>query len=360
MACEAIVLAADDAGLSVSDIDGFALYSLTLDPAILAETLGIPEIRFSATLTGGGGGSAGGVGLAATATAAGIADVVVTLMTLQQADRRLGASFEHSANHDSSFDFVSPSGMLAPGQMFAMLAMRHMHQYGTRREHFAEVAVAQRANAVRRSTALLREPLSINDYFSAPMLSDPLCRFDFCLESDGAVACITVSADRAADLRQPPVHVLAHAHGGAGGWGKAFQRMQMPDDYFASSGHRPVAQRLFEQADVEPSDIDVAELYDHYSPAVIMQLEDYGFCGIGEGGPFVGEGHIRWPGGSLPVNTHGGNLSEAYVIGMTHVVEAVEQLRGTAVNQVADASLALVTGGPAALPTSGLILGSTR
>jgi acetyl-CoA acetyltransferase len=152
---------------------------------------------------------------------------------------------------------------------------------------------------------------------------------------------------------------MASAHGGMGRWGPAiFNYFQAPDEYFASSGHRPVAKRLFEMAGVTPADVDVALLYDHFSAMVLMQLEDYGFCRIGESGPFVADGNIRWPSGRLPVNTHGGNLSEAYIIGMTHVREAVEQLRGTAVNQVAGAGIALVTGGPAALPVSGTLLRS--
>jgi acetyl-CoA acetyltransferase len=130
----------------------------------------------------------------------------------------------------------------------------------------------------------------------------------------------------------------------------------MPDDEYASSGHRPVAKRLYEMAGLGPDDVDVALLYDHFTPMVLMQLEDYGFCSIGESGPFVADGNIRYLGGTIPVNTHGGHLSEAYVIGMTHVREGVEQLRGTAVNQVPDAEVALVTGGPAGLPVSSLIL----
>jgi acetyl-CoA acetyltransferase len=152
------------------------------------------------------------------------------------------------------------------------------------------------------------------------------------------------------------VYVLASAHGGAGRWGQAISWMNMPEEYFASSGHRPVARRLYEMAGVGPQDIDVALLYDHFTPMVLMQLEDYGFCKVGESGPLVASGAIRWPTGSIPVNTHGGNLSEAYIIGMTHIREAVEQLRGTAINQVEGAELALVTGGPASIPTSGLIL----
>jgi acetyl-CoA acetyltransferase len=188
------------------------------------------------------------------------------------------------------------------------------------------------------------------------MISEPLCLYDFCLECDGAVAVVTTSAERARDLRHPPAYVLASAHGGHGRWGQAITWMGMPDDEFASSGHRPVARRLYEMAGIGPAAVDVALLYDHFTPMVIMQLEDYGFCGIGEGGHFVADGNIRWPDGGLPVNTHGGNLSEAYIIGMTHVKEAVEQLRGTAVNQVAGAEVALVTGGPASLPVSSLLL----
>jgi acetyl-CoA acetyltransferase len=237
-----------------------------------------------------------------------------------------------------------------------MLARRHMAQYGTKREHLAEVAISQRANAARRETAIMREPLTMDDYLSARMIADPLCLYDYTLETDGAVAVITTSIERARDLRQPPVHVMASAHGGAGRWGQFMGWFQMPDEIFASSGHRPVAKRAYEMAGIEPADVDVALLYDHFSPMVLMQLEDYGFCPIGESGPFVAEGNIRWPDGRIPVNTHGGHLSEAYIIGMTHIREAVEQLRGVAVNQVEDAEIALTTGGPAALPVSCLIL----
>jgi acetyl-CoA acetyltransferase len=248
--------------------------------------------------------------------------------------------------------------LLSPGHSFSVLTQRHMHLYGTKREHFAEVAISQRENAIRRpETALQKQPLTLDEYFAARMISEPLCLFDYTQETDGAVAVITTSAERAQDLRQPPVYITASANGGSGRWGPAiFRYFQAPDDEFASSGHRPVAKRLFEMAGLTPADVDVALLYDHFSPLVIMQLEDYGFCPIGEGGPFVAEGNIRYGTGTIPVNTHGGNLSEAYIIGMTHVREAVEQMRGTAVNQVEGAEVALVTGGPAALPVSGTLL----
>ena len=132
--------------------------------------------------------------------------------------------------------------------------------------------------------------------------------------------------------------------------------MGMPDPDFGSSGHKPIGDRLWQRSGLAPSDIDVALIYDHFSAMVVMQLEDYGFCKKGEGGEFVESGAIRYKGGSTPVNTHGGQLSEAYIIGATHTREAVEQLRGVAINQVKDAEFALVTGGPASLPVSGCIL----
>ncbi len=374
MACKATLLALEDAGLTINDLDGFAIYSYSCDPAQVASTLGVPEVRFAASLTSGGGGCAGALGLAAAAIHGGMANVCVTLMTLQQLNRRLGGSAVDGvlayatmaegggayggSGISPSIAFAANTGLLSPGHSFSLLTKRHMHQYGTKREHMAEVVMSTRENAIRRPlTALNRKPLTIDDYFNARMISDPLCLLDYTMESDGAVAVITVSAERARDLRQPPVYIMGSAHGGTGRWGPAiFRYFQAPDDEFASSGHRPVAKRVYEMAGVTPADVDVALLYDHFSPMVIMQLEDYGFCPIGEGGPFVADGNIRWGTGSIPVNTHGGNLSEAYIIGMTHIREAVEQLRGVAVNQVEGAEIALVTGGPASLPVSATLL----
>jgi acetyl-CoA acetyltransferase len=347
LAGSAILAACEDAGLSVTDIDGFAYYSgagagygQAMDTADFMETLGIPEVTFTAALTSGGGGAAGSIGLARAAIVAGDANVVVTVMALQQARQ--------------------PSGLSGPGHLMSVLTRRHMHDYGTRREAFAEIAMAQRENAANRPKAFQCEPMTLDDYFAARMIAEPLCLLDFCLETDGAIAVITTSAERAKDLRQKPVPVVSAAHGGHRDWGRAFGWYGMPDGTFASSGHTAVAKHVFGRAGVTPADIDVALLYDHFSPMVLMQLEDYGFCGKGEGGDFVESGAIRYKGGSIPVNTHGGQLSEAYIIGMTHIMEGVEQMRGTAVNQVPDAELALVTGGPAHLPVSGLILGRDR
>jgi acetyl-CoA acetyltransferase len=362
MVGEAVIAACDDAGISVTQIDGFAYYSSagagygsSMDTGSLMEMLGIPEVTFSATLTSGGGGSAGSMGLAAAALIVGDATYCVTIMALQQYKQRLGTVFGAIAPSPEN-SFIQPSGLVGPGHLMSVLARRHMYDYGTTRDAFAEIVISQRENALNRPTALRRKPLTKEEYFQSPMLADPLCRLDFCLETDGAIAVITTTSDRAKDLKQKPVFIHAAAHGGHRNWGRAFAWMGMPPGDFASSGHKPVADRLWEKAGLGPKDVDVALIYDHFSAMVLMQLEDYGFCGKGEGGLFVESGAIRFKGGSIPVNTHGGQLSEAYIIGMTHIREAVEQIRGVAINQVPDAEIALVTGGPASLPVSGLIL----
>ena len=180
---------------------------------------------------------------------------------------------------------------MGPGQMFAVLTNRHMHLYGTKREHFAEVAISTRANAIRRETSIMKAPLTFDDYFAARLISEPLCLYDFCLESDGAVAVITTSLERARDLRHPPVHVTASAHGGTGPLG--------PGDHVDEHARRLLrvvgpssgrAAAVGRWPGSTAADVDVALLYDHFSPMVLMQLEDYGFCGIGEAGPFVADG----------------------------------------------------------------------
>jgi len=353
---KAILAAVEDAGLNVEDIDGFASYSGGFDTPYLMETLGIPEVRFSSILTGSGGGSAGAVGLASAAVVSGLADVVVVVGGVQQGEQRFG-SVTQSYDSVPENAYWEAAGLIGPGHMFSLLARRHMHRYGTTREHFAEVAISTRTNAMNHPDAIIRKPLTREDYFAAPMIADPLCLFDFCLESDGAIAVIVTSAERAADLRQKPVLVHGCTHGGEAGWGRSLYWMNMPEDQFLTSGHRSVAKDLWRQSGLAPEDMDVAQIYDHFTPMVITQLEDYGFCAPGEGGPFVASGAIRFDGGSIPVNTDGGQLSGGYIWGMSHIREGVAQIRGEAVNQVPDAKYCLVTGGPSSIPMSGLILG---
>lgn len=353
---EAILAALADAGLAVGDVDGFAYFAGGFDTPSLMEMLGIPEVTFSASITGTGGGSAACIGLAAAAIASGEASTVVCVGSVQQAAQRFG-SIVGAYEQTPQTAFYETAGLVGPGHMFALLARRHMHRYGTTREHFAEIVLACRENAQSNPDAVMHgRPLSREEYLAAPLLADPHCLFDFCLECDGAVAAVVTSARRASDLRQVPVRVLASAHGGVRSWGRSIYWFNMPDDDFASSGHRSVAHHLFGRAGIGPNDVDVAQLYDHFSSQVLMQLEDYGFCGRGEGGEFIASGAIRRD-GRLPINTDGGQLSCGFVWGMTHVREAVMQLRGTAVNQIDGAEVALVSGGPSSLPVSGLLLG---
>jgi acetyl-CoA acetyltransferase len=370
MAGEAILNACADAGISVKQIDGIAYYSGAgagyldkFDTASLMETLGMDEISFSASLTSGGGGCPGAIGLATAGLMNEDCTYTVTLMALQQLPQhRLGVVFGASApNAENSF--LQPSGLVGPGHLMSVLARRHMHLYGTDPKAFQEIVQATRANTHNRPKAIRKNPLSDEEYENSPMLADPLRRLDFCLETDGAVAVITTTMERAKDCRHKPAVVHGVAHGGTRNWGRAFAWMGMPDPDFASSGHKFVADRIWAQTGLKASDMDVALIYDHFSCMVLMQLEDYGFCEKGGGSDYVLSGKLRYDAatqggvnGGVPVNTHGGNLNEAYIIGMTHIVEGVEQVRGTAINQVKDAEFALVTGGPASLPVSGLIL----
>lgn len=372
LACEAILKACEDAGISPHQIDGFAYYSGAgagyggkLDTGTFMEMLGMPEIGFSATLTSGGGGAVGSVGLATAALKNEDAKYVVSLMTLQQPPQaRIGRAFGRmDTNWENSF--LQPSGLYGPGHLMSILARRHMHLYGTTQEAFAEVAMATRANTHNRPKAIRKKPLTIEEYMASPMLADPLRRLDFCLETDGAVAVITTTAERARDCKQKPAYVHGVCAGGQREWSRAFTWYGMPDPYFASSGHDWSAKRVYEQTGLSAKDIDVALLYDHFTPMVLMQLEEYGFCERGEGNDYVLSGKLRYDpatgkgvNGGTPVNTHGGNLNEAYIIGMTHIMEAVEQVRGTAINQVKDCEFALATGGPASIPVSSLILRS--
>jgi acetyl-CoA acetyltransferase len=372
MAGEAILNACADAGISVRQIDGIAYYSTAgagyldkFDTASLMETLGIPHVGFSATLTSGGGGCPGAIGLATAGLMNEDCTYTITLMALQQLPQhRLGVVFGASApNAENSF--LQPSGLVGPGHLMSVLARRHMYLYGTDPKAFQEIVQATRANTHNRPKAIRKAPLSDEEYQNSPMLADPLRRLDFCLETDGAVAVVTTTMDRAKDCRHKPAVVHAVRHGGTREWGRAFAWMGMQDPDFASSGHKYIGDRLWADSGLSAKDMDVALLYDHFSCMVLMQLEDYGFCAKGEGSDYVLSGRLRYDlatqgslNGGIPVNTHGGNLNEAYIIGMTHIVEGVEQVRGTAINQVKDAEFALVSGGPASLPVSGMILRS--
>jgi acetyl-CoA acetyltransferase len=357
---EALELALAESGLDRREIDGFATYSVErLDPSTLAPALGIPDVCWSNMVHGGGGGgTCGAVANAAAAVAAGLANVVLVYKVITQPPHaRFGSAYGSAqVAADPYSDFHRPFGLISPAQFFALLFRRHMHRYGTTTRHLAEVAVATRRHAERNPRALKRTPLTIEQHQASRPIADPFRLLDCCQENDGGAVLLVTSAERARDLKQRPIHVMAGAQGGDALWGAGLTSQNQPEELYVSAGHAHLAKRLYAQAGIGPQDVDVALLYDHFTGMVLLQLEDYGFCGRGEAGGFVEDGGIFFEGGRLPVNTHGGNLSEVYLLGMTHVIEAVRQLRGTADNQVKNAEIALVTAGPSNLPTSSLLL----
>jgi len=351
--------ALEESGLSLKDIDGFSSFSQDAnDPSLLAPSLGIPNVNYAGMVFGGGGGGGcGAVANAAAAVAAGYANVVMVYKIITQPPHaRFGASYGRATSADPRGDFNRPYGLVAPGQFFSLLFRRHMHEYGTKPTALAEIAVAQRTHALRNPKALMKSPLTIEDHQNSRLISDPFRLFDYCQENDGGGVVLVTSAERAKDLKQRPAYIMGAVMGGDSAWGQGLTSQNAPAEIYASSGHRHLAKRLYPMAGIEPKDVDVCEFYDHFSGMVMLQLEDYGICGIGEGGDYVANGGIMWPDAKVPVNTHGGNLSEVYLLGMTHMVEAVRQLRGTSTSQVKDAEIALVTSGPSNLATSSMIL----
>jgi acetyl-CoA acetyltransferase len=219
-----------------------------------------------------------------------------------------------------------------------------MIRYGTTAEQLGHVAVMQRANAEANPRAMQRKALTMDDYFNSRPIVDPFRLYDICLESDGACAVVVTSAERARDLPHPPVYIMGGAYGGGPNQGDdLFDAIRWPEHARNYAHH--IADDLWASAGVGPKDIDVAEIYDCFTYSVLMQLEGLGFCAEGEGGPFVASGAVDRD-GAMPINTHGGLLSEAYIHGFNHVLEAVEQLRGAAgPRQVPGAEIALTTAG---------------
>ncbi len=350
---EAVQKACDDAGISPADIDGYASYSGdSVEAGTLASTFGAKDLRFTAMGWGGGGGAMCGTYMyAAMAVATGQANYVAVTRGVVQGGpfgRRFGGMTPAAPPR---FPLLG-----SPGQSFALAARRHMHLYGTTIDHFGEVAINARRNAANNPDARFRDEITMEDHHISRMIADPLRLMDFCMESDSGNCVILTSAERAKDLRQPPVLLAGAAMGAPYRWGMGmFGGNNMSDEDFASAGQRTIANDLYKNAGVGPQDVDVAEIYDHFTPMVVMGLEDFQFAPKGQGGPFVADGNIRRE-GSLPVNTHGGNLAEVYNHGMSHVYEAMRQLRGTSCNQIDGAELVLVVAGSSPTPSSAMLL----
>jgi acetyl-CoA acetyltransferase len=359
LSAEATRAALADAGLTAADVDGLVTFTMDTSSEIaLARELGIPGLRFFSRVNFGGGAACGTVLHAAMAVATGVADVVVCYRGFnERSGSRFGqvsvaaATQVNTNGLDNAWTY--PMGLSTPAATVAMFARRYMHEYGATSEDFGRVAVADRKHAATNPNAwFYGKPITLEDHQASRMIADPLHLLDCCQESDGAVAIVVTSAERARDLPQPPAMVRAAAQGSG------------PDQFVMTSYYRDeigleemglVGRELWRQSGLGPMDMDTAVLYDHFTPFVLMQLEELGFCGRGEARDFIADGTIEL-GGRLPLNTHGGQLGEAYIHGMNGIAEGVRQVRGTSVNQVEEARHVLVTAGTG-VPTSGLVLG---
>ncbi len=360
LAVEAVEAAIADAGLEPGQIDGMVTYTADSNPEIeIARNLGIGELSFFSRIHHGGGAACGTVQQAVLAVNAGVADYVVCYRAFnERSGRRFGAGVQNAmpaATAESAhFSWYAPHGLLTPAQWVAMFATRYMHEYGATSEDFGRIAVADRKHAATNPKAWFYEqPITLEEHQASRWIVEPLHLLDCCQESDGAQALVVTTAERARDLAQPPVIINASAQGAG------VDQDMMTSYYRESITGLPemglVARQLWNTTGLGPSDIQTAVIYDHFTPLSLPQFEEFGFCARGEAKDFVKDGRIEL-GGALPINTHGGQLGEAYIHGMNGIAEGARQVRGTSVNQVDGVEHVLVTAGTM-VPTSALILG---
>ncbi|MFI9231318.1 lipid-transfer protein [Streptomyces rimosus] len=353
LAVEAVRAALDDAGLGPGDVDGMVTFTMDTSPEItVAQAAGIGELSFFSRVHYGGGAACATVQQAALAVAAGIAEVVVCYRAFnERSGRRFGAGVQRRepSAEGAALGWNLPAGLLTPASWVAMAAQRYLYAYGLTPEAFGQVAVVGRRHAARNPAAYFYgKPITLVDHAASRWIVEPLRLLDCCQETDGGQALVVTTAERARDLPHPPAVIRAAAQGA----GRAQEQMTSyyRDDLTGLPESAVVARQLWRTSGLRPADIDVGILYDHFTPFVLMQLEEFGFCAPGEAADFVAAG-------GLPLNTHGGQLGEAYLHGMNGIAEAVRQLRGTSVNQVPGAARVLVTAGTG-VPTSGLVLGA--
>lgn len=354
LACQAISMAIDDAGLQPSEIDGLSMFSMEEGREVeVARNVGLGDITYFSEVGYGGGAGCGVVGHAAMAVATGQCTAAVAWRARKRAAKSSRPWSQVSQRIESHWQWSRPFGLLRPVDEIAMLTRRYMHEFGATRDHLANVAIAFRKHANRNPNATMREkPLTREQYMDARWISEPLCLFDNCLETDGALAAVIVSAERAKDLKQPPAYIHSFAQ-------SIPSQHQVMTNYFNDDPllgpSYACARLLWAESDFQPADVPVAQLYDAFSPLIPLSLEGYGFCERGEGAAFTENGALEWPDGRLPTNTSGGGMSEAYVHGFNLVLEGVRQIRGTSTSQVEGAECSLVTSGEG-VPTSALLL----
>jgi acetyl-CoA acetyltransferase len=360
LAVECISAAIADAGLTHADIDGICNFTMDNNPAIeVNRHLGGGDLKFFSRIHYGGGAACATIQQAAMAVTIGVADTVVCYRAMNERSmQRFGVGVQDRpplpTAENAHFGWYAPYGLLTPASWVAMSARRYMVTYGATSEDFGRVSVADRKHAATNPKAwFYGKPITLADHQSSRWIIEPLRLLDCCQESDGAVAVVVTSLERARDLRREPAVIRAAAQG-------ATREQQMMTGYYADDitglpEMGLVARQLYETAGIGPKDVQTAVIYDHFTPFVLSQLEEFGFCARGEAKDFVKDGNIEI-GGGLPINTHGGQLGEAYIHGMNGVAEAVRQIRGTAVNQVAGVQHVVVTAGTG-VPTSGILLG---
>jgi acetyl-CoA acetyltransferase len=360
LAAEAVRAALDDCGLEPHDVDGLCTFTMDTNGEIeVARTVGMGELTFFSRIHYGGGAACAVLHQAAMAVSSGAAEVVVIYRAFnERSGHRFGLGTGDrpvSSTTDSTrLAFTNPMGLLTPAQQVAMFATRYMHKYGATSEDFGTISVGARKHAATNPKAwFYQQPITLADHQASRWISSPLHLLDCCQESDGAQALVVTSLERARDLPHPPAVIAAAAQGSGN------------DQHMMTSLYRPdltglpemnlVGRQLYAQAGIGPDDVQTAILYDHFTPFVLTQLEELGFCGRGEAREFIRGGAAIEMGGRLPLNPHGGQLGEAYIHGVNGIAEAVRQTRGTAVNQVPDVEHVLVTAGTG-VPTSGAIL----
>jgi acetyl-CoA acetyltransferase len=357
LALEAIKLALDDAGIDAAEVDGLASYTLeTTEETEIARNLGLGDITFFSQVGYGGGAGCGVVGHAAMAVATGQCEVAVAWRSRKRGAAASRPWSQVAARVGRQHQWTRPFGLLRPVDEIALLARRYFHEFGGTREQLASVAIAARHHANRNPGAMMHaKTLTLEQYLDARWICEPLCLFDNCLESDGAGAVVVTSRERARDCEKEPVLIHSFAQ-------SIPQQHQVMTNYF---GEDPLlgpswacAARLWANADVSPDDVQVAQLYDAFSPLVPLSLEGYGFCERGHGLEFCADGNLELD-GKLPTNTSGGGMSEAYVHGFNLIVEATRQVRGESCSQVDGAEVSLVTSGEG-VPTSALLLTKDR